>query len=160
MERHVQNYDSACEICSSAMDRKCSVRTSTRCFSRSTCIVLIHLHGNLKPWCHAYNPTENYRLVVLFTLTTVSIRRSQWPSGLGRGGSAADRLLGLRVGIPLGARCLSLVSVACCQVKVSVTGRSLVQRSSSSCGGNLKHEAALTSVGLLRRKQIKSQFNF
>jgi hypothetical protein len=29
---------------------------------------------------------------------------------------------------------LSVVSVVCCQVEVSATGRSLVQRSSSACG--------------------------
>ena len=41
--------------------------------------------------------------------------------------STADRLLGLRVRIPTG--CLSVVSAVCCQVEVSATGRSLVQRS-------------------------------
>ena len=58
--------------------------------------------------------------------------RSQWPSGLKRG-SAADLLLGLRVRIPPGNECLSLVSVVCCQIEVSATGRSLVQRSPADC---------------------------
>jgi hypothetical protein len=59
--------------------------------------------------------------------------RSQWPRGLGRG-SAAVRLLGLRVRIPPGRECLLLVSVVCCQVDVSASGWSLVQRSPTECG--------------------------
>ena len=54
--------------------------------------------------------------------------RSQWPHGLRRG-SEAGRLLGLRVRIPPGRRCLSLVNVLCCQLEVSATGRSVVQGS-------------------------------
>jgi len=38
--------------------------------------------------------------------------------------------------------CLSLVSVVCCQVEVSATGRSLVQRSPTDCGGSECHRAA------------------
>ena len=56
---------------------------------------------------------------------------------------------------------LSLRSVVCCQVVVSATGRSPVQRSSTDCGVslcaiyNLKNEAALARVGLLhQRKKI------
>ena len=59
--------------------------------------------------------------------------RSQWPRGLRRG-SAAPRLLGLRVRIPPGQGCQSLVSVVCCQVEVSASGSSLVQRSPTECG--------------------------
>jgi hypothetical protein len=33
--------------------------------------------------------------------------------------------------------CLTLVSVVCCQVKVSATGRSLVQSSPTDCGVSL-----------------------
>ena len=47
-------------------------------------------------------------------------RRSQWPRGLRRR-SAAARLLVSWVQIPLGHGCLSVVSVVCCQVEVSVT---------------------------------------
>jgi len=36
--------------------------------------------------------------------------------------SAAARLLGLRVRIPPGHGCLSLVSVVCCQVEISELG--------------------------------------
>jgi hypothetical protein len=59
--------------------------------------------------------------------------RSQWPRRLRRG-SAADHLLGSWVRIPLGA----WMSLSCeclrCQVEVSATGRSLVQRSPTDCG--------------------------
>ena len=47
--------------------------------------------------------------------------RSQWPRGL-RCRSTATRLLRWWVQIPLGHGCLSVVSVVCCQVEVSVTG--------------------------------------
>ena len=47
--------------------------------------------------------------------------RSQWPRGL-RHGSAAARLVGLRVRIPQGHGCLSIVSVVSCQVEVSASG--------------------------------------
>jgi hypothetical protein len=40
--------------------------------------------------------------------------------------SKAARLLRLRVRIPPGHTCLSVVSVVCCQVEVSATGRSLI----------------------------------
>jgi hypothetical protein len=33
--------------------------------------------------------------------------------------------------------CLSLVSVVCCQVEVSATGRSLVRRNPTDCGVSL-----------------------
>jgi len=57
-------------------------------------------------------------------------RRSQWPHSLRRR-SAAGRLLGLLVQIPLGAW-MFVVSVVCCQVEVSATGRSLVRRSTTA----------------------------
>jgi hypothetical protein len=57
----------------------------------------------------------------------------QWPRNLKRR-SAAERLLGPWVWIPPGA----WMSVCCeclyCQVEVSATGRSLVQRSPTDCG--------------------------
>jgi hypothetical protein len=59
--------------------------------------------------------------------------RSQWSHGLRRG-SAAAHLLGLWVRIPPENGCLSLVSVVCCQVEVSATGWSLVQRCPTECG--------------------------
>jgi hypothetical protein len=65
--------------------------------------------------------TTLYYLLLLYNC------RSQWPRGLRRG-STAVRLLGLWVGIPLGHGCLSLVGAVCCQVEVSASGWSLVQR--------------------------------
>ena len=47
--------------------------------------------------------------------------------------SAAARLLGLWVRIPPGDGCLSLMSVVCWQIEVSVSGQSLVQRSPTEC---------------------------
>jgi hypothetical protein len=58
--------------------------------------------------------------------------RAQLPRGLRRG-SAAARVLGLGVRITPGAWMSALVSVVCCQVGVSATGRSLVQRSRTDC---------------------------
>jgi hypothetical protein len=59
--------------------------------------------------------------------------RSLWPDGL-RLGSAVARLLVLRVRIPpRGHGCLTLVSVVRCQVEVSTTNWTLVQRSSTVC---------------------------
>ena len=46
----------------------------------------------------------------------------------------AARLLGLWFGKSPGRESLSLVSVLCCQVEVSATDRSLVQRSPTDCG--------------------------
>jgi len=59
-------------------------------------------------WCSAFYLLRYYR------------GRSQWPRGI-RYGSAAARMLGLRVQIPPGT-CISLVSVVCCQVAVSASG--------------------------------------
>jgi hypothetical protein len=71
-----------------------------------------------------------------FEPAIATVCRSQWPSGLRRG-SAADRLLGLRVRIPPGHGCVSVVSVVCCQIEVSAAGRSVVQRSPTDCGVSL-----------------------
>ena len=59
--------------------------------------------------------------------------QSQWPRSLRRGFAAA-RFPGLRGRIPPVHACLSVVSVVCCQVEVSTTDRSLIQRSATECG--------------------------
>ena len=59
--------------------------------------------------------------------------RSQWSRGLSRKYVAA-RWLRLWVRIRRG-ECLSVVSVVCCQVEVSATGWSPVQRSATDCDG-------------------------
>jgi hypothetical protein len=61
----------------------------------------------------------------------VRLSWSQWPCSLRRGSTAA-RLLGLWVRIPPGA--WMSVSCECCQVEVSATSWSLVQRSPTKCG--------------------------
>ena len=58
-------------------------------------------------------------------------RRSEWLRGL-RCGSATVRLIWLRIRNPLGAW-LYLGSVAWCQVEVSASGWSIVQRSPTEC---------------------------
>jgi len=62
-----------------------------------------------------------------------------------------------------GHGCLSVVSVVCCQVKVSATSWSLVQRSPTDCGAslcvrsrNLVNEEALAHWGLSRKKKDSS----
>jgi hypothetical protein len=51
-----------------------------------------------------------------------------------RGKSAAKRLLGSWVRIRPGAWMFVSCECLCCQVEVSATGRSLVQRSPTNCG--------------------------
>ena len=79
-------------------------------------------------------PDVNNKENVAPILTKFGIRcrqnhtcRFRWPRGLTRG-SAAARLLGLRVRIPPGQGCLSLVIVGCCQVEVSASGWRLIER--------------------------------
>ena len=57
--------------------------------------------------------------------------RSWWLRGLGRKSVVAS-MQGLRVRIPPGAW-MSIVNAVCCQVEISVTGRSFVQGSSIEC---------------------------
>jgi hypothetical protein len=70
----------------------------------------------------------------VFTERYFSSYISRWRRGLRRG-SEASRLLVSWVRIPPGGhRCLSLVAVVCCQIEVSATGSSLVQRRATDCG--------------------------
>jgi len=69
--------------------------------------------------------------------------RSQWPLGLRRGPAAACMLV-LRVRIPPGHGCLSLLSVVYCQVEVSASVWSLFQRSPTECGvSECNHESSV-----------------
>ena len=80
--------------------------------------------------------------------------RSQWPRGLRRR-SAAARLLRLWVRIPPGAWMSVCCECLCCQVEVSATDWSLIQRSPTDCGvcrcvwsrKNLKNEEAVARDG-------------
>ena len=69
--------------------------------------------------------------LAVFMSVISGVSRSRWPRGLRRG-SAAARLLGVRVRIPPGV----WMCRECCvlSVEVSATGRSLVQRSPTECG--------------------------
>jgi hypothetical protein len=93
------------------------------------------------------------------------VSRSQWPCGLTRGSSAAS-LLGSWVRIPPGGHgCLYLVSVVCCQVEVSATSWSLVQRSPTDCGVSQmcvivkprRNEEAQAHIGLSSHREKMSE---
>jgi hypothetical protein len=73
-----------------------------------------------------------------FLVILLKLCRSQWPRVLRRR-SAVARLLRSWVRISLGGGhgCFSFVSVVCCQVEVSATSWSLVQRSPTDCGASL-----------------------
>ena len=74
---------------------------------------------------------------------------SRWPRGLRRG-SATARFLGLRVRI-LSGEYMSVCCECCvCQVEVSATGWSLVQRSATECGvSECDREASVRMLGHL-----------
>jgi len=57
---------------------------------------------------------------------------SQWPRGLRRGCRVA-RCWNCGFEYRLGHGCLSVASVVCCQLEVSVSGRSLFQRRPTKC---------------------------
>jgi hypothetical protein len=71
----------------------------------------------------------------MITKSNRHLGRSQWPRGL-RHGLAAPRFLELLVWFPRGHGFLSLVSVVCCQIEVSASGWSLVQRSPTNCNAS------------------------
>ena len=78
-------------------------------------------------------PLFSTPLSIYPALTKLS-SRSQWPSGLRRRSTAA-RLLRSWVRIPPGG--MDVLSIVCCQVEVSATGWSLVQRSPTDCAALL-----------------------
>ena len=69
-------------------------------------------------------------------------------------------LAGIAGSNPDGGINVSFVSDVCCQVQVSATDQSIVQRTvvcHYMWSTNLEHEAGLAHVGLLRQKQPKKQ---
>jgi hypothetical protein len=86
-------------------------------------------------YCTWEHFTKNFTKSNIF-YDTMNIRRFQWPRGL-RLRSTAGCLLRSWVRIPPGHGCLSVVCVVCCQVEVSATRWSLVQRSPTDCGASL-----------------------
>jgi hypothetical protein len=69
----------------------------------------------------------------------------------------ATRMLGFRVRIPPGHGCLSLLSIVCCQVEVSATGRSLVQGSPTKCGVSVCDLGTSTSRMLSPTRTVESR---
>ena len=88
-------------------------------------------------------------IIIIIIITTITNCRSQWPRGLRRRSTAA-RLLRSWVRIPPEAW-MSVLSVVCCQVEVSATSWSLVQRSPTDCGVSLC-ELEKTKSSWMRRK--------
>ena len=88
----------------------------------------VSLHRHLWEF-HIPYPRSCWGSILVYSVSS----RSHWPRVLRRG-SAAACLLGLRFRIPTGAWIFSLLNVVCCQIGVSATGRSLVQRSPTDCG--------------------------
>jgi hypothetical protein len=94
------------------------------------------LKAELNPVCHlltllgAHHILHISRMGVNIEIITTSFCRSHWP----RRGSTAARLLGLRVRIPRGAWMSVFCEYGCCQVEVSASGWSLIQRSPVDCG--------------------------
>jgi hypothetical protein len=74
---------------------------------------------------------------IIYNLLIDMYCRSQCPCGLRRRSTAA-RLLGLWFEFRRRHGCLSVVSVVCCQVEVSATSWSFVQRSPIECGVSKK----------------------
>ena len=75
-----------------------------------------------------YNYLERNVLTVVVSYSILITDTADSGGRAVRRGSETARLLGLRVRIPLGRHgCLSVVSVVCCKVEVSVTGRGLLQ---------------------------------
>ena len=78
-----------------------------------------------------------------YSVSTEGIGQSLWPSSLWRG-ATADRFWDCRFESRREHGRLSLASVVCCQVEVSATGRSLVQKSSTECGDSeCDHEESI-----------------
>ena len=66
--------------------------------------------------------------------SSIGLRPSRWPGGLRRRSAAAPLAL-IAGSNPAGSMAdFSVVSVVFCQVEVSVTGRSLIQRIPIDCG--------------------------
>jgi len=80
---------------------------------------------------------EEIKIKTLLLLYSHFLHSYWWPRGL-RHRSAAARPLGLWIRIPPATCvCLSVVIVVCCQVEVSATSWSLVQRSPTDCVSSL-----------------------
>jgi hypothetical protein len=109
-----------------------------------------------------FNPLGSHFLLLFKVLCTFKIqRRSQWPRGLRRG-SAAIRLLALRVRIPLGA--WVSVSCECCVLSGRGLCVGLITRPEESyrmwCvwawSSSLDNEEALAHWGLLGHKKTQN----
>ena len=85
--------------------------------------------------------------------------RSRWSRGLRRV-SAAVCFLGLRVRITPGHGCRSLVSVVCCQVEVSASDWSFVQRGPPECGVSNEFDREGEVVTLIRIEASQENYYY
>jgi len=122
-------------ICSKISWKICQVFQVCR---RQLCALLCSLRARLQLFFFPPNilttkivsfslPLRRFARNVIFEKKKIKFADSRWPRGL-RHGTAVARLLGLRVRI-LPVAWMFVVSVVCCQIEVTATGRSLVQRS-------------------------------
>jgi hypothetical protein len=113
----------------------CTQQTTN--YARLRCTYKVHVLSPIQERVYVqtltWEETKNTytRLCILLLLSG----RSQWPCSLRRRSSSA-RLLRSLVRIPPGAW-MSVVSVVCCQVEVSATDWSRVQRSPTDSGASL-----------------------
>jgi hypothetical protein len=115
----------------------CSVLNGFSVLSRRVSCLQITCRGFYSVWIRsgmfkfAHTRIANAMAGCVILLGCVSVSRSQWPHGLRRRRSAFwDRAFESH----RGHRCSSFVQCLCCEVEVSATGRSLVQRSPTDCG--------------------------
>ena len=82
--------------------------------------------------------------------------RYQWSRGLERG-SAARRLLDYGSEYRWGDGCLFLVNGVCCQVEVSVSDCSLVQKSPNDCGLSTECDLKAPAGEVITRTRVEAQ---
>jgi hypothetical protein len=98
----------------------------------NTALILCLIHKQPKNASDKINGTSHGRWLFDVSITTAgpiseAARCKAWGCGRSLAGTAGSNSTG-------GHGCPSLVSVACCQVQVSATSRSLVQRRLTECG--------------------------
>jgi hypothetical protein len=99
----------------------------------------------------------SFFLLVLAAVCTDG--RSRWPRGI-RFGSAAVRLLRLRIRMPPGARFLSIIIAVCCQTslrRADHSSRGVLPSVACCCvwSRNLKNQEAMADVGSHRHREEK-----
>jgi hypothetical protein len=131
-------HNTTCRHCFPFFNMSCSIRFLTKFLLRSLCFpsdytLSLTLHTAIISIKGVNKFVFVMKTQFVFCAAKTNFCRSPWPRGLNYG-SAAARLLSLRVRIPPSYECLSRVSVVCSEVEVSASGWSLIQRSPTKCG--------------------------